>query len=65
MMIGDRVKRKISIADPTSIVLQPVLCDCVVEYIHPERRYYTLRVLLPGGRSFCVTDYFYPKGSEK
>lgn len=64
IQVGDRVKRKVDFVDLTSHMATPVpvSCECVVEYIHPEHRFYTLRVLLPGGRSFRTTEYFYPRG---
>lgn len=67
MRIGDRVRRKVGFVDYQNgmTTLHPVECDCDVEYIHPERRFYTLRVLLPSGESFRTTDYFYPRSAEK
>lgn len=62
--VGDRVRRTVDFVDFESHAATPVpvSCECVVEYIHPEHRFYTLRVLLPGGRSFRMTEYFYPRG---
>ena len=64
IQVGDRVKRKVDFVALTSHMATPVpvSCECVVEYIHPEHRFDTLRVLLPGGRSFRTTEYFYPRG---
>lgn len=66
MMVGDRFRRKIPFVDLENhmTALVPISCDCVVEYIHPEGRFYTVRVLLPSGESFRDTEYFYPRGDS-
>lgn len=64
IQIGDRVRRMVGFVDLEHHMTAPVPmpCECVIEYIHPEHRFYTLRVLLPDGRSFRTTEYFYPRG---
>ena len=54
MTVGDKVKRRMKVYDadrsaggkPTEITV-----DATVVYIHPEKRFYTLRYVLPGGSS--------------
>ena len=61
MRVGDRIRRKVpfySTDNCTSYSMELVDCECIVEYIHPERRYFTIRVLLPSGRSFRTSEYF-------
>lgn len=64
IQVGDKMRRKVGFVDLESHMntLVPVSCDCEVVYIHPEHRFFTLRVLLPSGESFCTTEYFYPRG---
>ena len=55
MTVGDKLKRRMKVYEadrkeggkPTEISV-----DATVVYIHPERRYYTLRYDLGPGRSF-------------
>lgn len=63
--VGDKMRKKVGFVDLAGhmAALVPVSCECEVEYIHPEHRFYTIRVLLPSGKSFCTTEYFYPRGS--
>ena len=62
--VGDKVKRKVQIYDPDrgghggTAMKTPV--DAIVEYIHPEARYFVLRYILPGG-SYRETEYFAPR----
>lgn len=59
--VGDKLKRKLKIYDPAAgSAMTETTVDAVVEYIHPEKRFYTVRCFLPGGRSFCETEYFPP-----
>ena len=55
IQIGDKVKRKVNIYDPdrgTGGLGAKLTVEATVVYIHPERRYYTLRYDLGPGRSF-------------
>ena len=54
MTVGDKLKRRMKIydADRTSGKPTETTVDATVVYIHPERRYYTLRFELGPGRSF-------------
>ena len=62
IQIGDKVKRRVSIYDPCAPGHQRTEnMDAVVEYIHPERRYYVVRIDVPGDRSYRETMYFNPR----
>lgn len=63
IQVGDKMRKKVGFVDLDGhmAALVPVSCDCEVVYIHPQRRFYTLRVLLPSGKSFRTTEYFYPR----
>lgn len=61
IQVGDQVRRKIALSKDNASPLEWIPVDAIVEWIHPEHRFYTLRVLLPGGRSYRTTDYFYPR----
>ncbi len=56
MKIGDKVKRKLKVYDPE---LGPREAEqtvtATVVYVHPQRRFVTLRYDLPGG-SFCESE---------
>ena len=61
MKIGDKIKQRMKIWDPDRKAggkPTEVTVDATVVYIHPERRYYTLRYDLPGG-SYRESE-FYP-----
>lgn len=63
MTVGDKVKRKICVFDPDRAkggTASKVTVNATVTYIHPEKRYYTLRYTLPGG-SYCESEYFAPR----
>ena len=60
IQLGDKVKRKISIYDPDLTkgkTAAKLTVEATVVYIHPEKRFYTLRYDLPGG-SYQETEYF-------
>lgn len=55
MTVGDKLKHRMKIWDPDRQAggkATEVTVDATVVYIHPERRYYTLRYDLGPGRSF-------------
>ena len=61
MTVGDKIKKRMKIWDPDRKAggkPSEVTVDATVVYIHPERRYYTLRYDLPGG-SYRESE-FYP-----
>jgi len=53
LTVGDKIRHKLKIYD-SSVGGKPTeqTVDATVVYIHPERRYYTLRYDLGPGRSF-------------
>ena len=62
IQLGDKVKRRVNIYDPDATGQQrTVSMDTVVEYIHPERRFYVVRIDVPGGRCYRETMYFNPR----
>ena len=51
--LGDHIKHKLKVYDSAiGGKATEVTVDATVVYIHPERRYYTLRYDLGPGRSF-------------
>jgi len=61
LTVGDKIKKRMKIWDPDRKAggkPSEVTVDATVVYIHPERRYYTLRYDLPGG-SYRESE-FYP-----
>ena len=55
MTVGDKIKQRMKIWDPDRKgggSPTEVTVDATVVYIHPERRFYTLRYDLGPGRSF-------------
>ena len=56
MKLGEKVKRRLKYYDPN---LGPHETETTVEatvvYVHPQRRYVTLRYDLPGG-SYCESE---------
>ena len=52
MTLGDKIKKRVKIYDPDRAqggMATEITVDATVVYIHPERRFYTLRYDLPGG----------------
>ena len=61
MKVGDKIKRRIRIYDPDRIPHEAeTTVEATVVYIHPQRRYVTLRYDLPGG-SFCESEQLIPE----
>ena len=63
IQIGDKIRRRIKIYDPSADKGKPreTTIETEVVYIHPQRRYYTIRCQMPGGRYFHETMYFFPR----
>lgn len=57
--VGDRMKRTVKIYD-SAVGPKPTetAVDAIVVYIHPARRFYTLRYSFGPGRSFCESEPF-------
>lgn len=58
MQIGDRIGHLAPTIDDVSV--RGRTCPGTVVYIHPQRRFYTVRFDAPGGK-FCESFYFYPR----
>ena len=68
--VGDKVMRNVTFVDWGSksskgAAYQTMTLPAEVVYIHPQQRFYTIRVKFPDGRSFCTTEYFYPRNCGK
>ena len=57
--VGDRMKRTVKIHD-SAVGPKPTetAVDAIVDYIHPQRRYYVLRFDFGPGRSFRESEFF-------
>ena len=61
MTVGEKIKHRMKIWDPNhkpSDKPSELTVDATVVYIHPKRRYYTLRFDLGPGRSFRESFFF-------
>ena len=61
MNVGDKLKRRMKVYDADRKAggsSAELTVDATVVYIHPERRYYTLRFDLGPGRSFRESFFF-------
>ena len=61
MNVGDKLKRRMKVYDADRKAggeTAEVTVDATVVYIHPERRFYTLRYELGPGRSFRESFFF-------
>lgn len=59
--IGDRIRRKIKVYDAETRSMTADTMETTVVWIHPQRRFYTVRCDMPGGRFFHETLYFFPR----
>lgn len=60
MQVGDRMPHRLTFMEPRKgggVESVTATLPCQVVFIHPTRRWYTLRVELPGGRSFCTSEF--------
>ena len=59
MKVGDKIRHRLKVYDSTiGGNLTETTVDATVVYIHPERRFYTLRFDLGPGRSFRESFFF-------
>ena len=61
MNVGDKLKRRMKVYDAdrkAGGAIAELTVDATVVYIHPERRFYTLRFDLGPGRSFRESFFF-------
>ena len=62
--VGDHVTRRVTFMErmPNGQYISTTeAMPAEVVWIHPQQRFYTIRVALPGGRNFLTTEYFYPR----
>ena len=60
MTLGDKIKKRVKIYDPDRAhggTATEITVNATVVYIHPEKRFYTLRYDLPGG-SYRESEFF-------
>lgn len=58
IQLGDKVKRTVRVYDSPGNKQTEATVEATVVYIHPERRYFTLRYDFGPGRSFCESEFF-------